>query len=101
MSDISTSDYLKNRDSEAGRPTTSNGPKLTPEDLLPHIAPHFSHMALGAQLAQLNAEVKATNKEANSKIDPTNPIPPKNVNSKSPQKLPDNKHIDSQDDRDL
>lgn len=96
MSYESTSDYLMYRDSEAGRSTTPNGPKLTPKDLFPHIARYSSPTDLAAQLTQLTSDVEATVKGTNRKIDPANPIPPKDVNSKPPQKLPNDK-----DDRDL
>lgn len=103
MSHESTSDLLKYLDSQAGRPTTSDGPKLTPKDLLPYIGPYSSPITLNAQLTQLNADVKATGKGTNSKIDPTNPIPPKDVNSKLHPKLSDDKCIANthEDGRDL
>ena len=100
MSHESTSDYLEYRDSKAGRPTTPNGPKLTPKDLFPHIARYSSPIALGDSFTKLKDDIATTDKGTNSKPPPTNPIPPKDVNSKPPQKLLNGKYITG-DDRDL
>lgn len=97
MSNKSASDLLDDLDFQAGRVPTSDGPKLTPKDLLPYISSHSSPTALKAQLDRLKTDIEKTDiektgKGTNSKINPTNPILQKDVNSKPSQKLP-NPHL--------